>query len=328
MISQHKKIIQILIFLFFFTLLNCQLRWNNEDFLFQPLPKSIQVFGSRDSLGGHPNIAYYVTVDLKKPDVILKTDTSYRRGLKPSDYFIRNNKPVLVVNTSFFDKDYKNLNIVLSEKKMLAGNVLSIYDKNDNKYDYFTRSSLGIDNENKADVAWVQTDLTTGSVYEFEEPLKISSKSNYTEWQDITKYLLKPSGIKYKKWNKVTAVGGGPNLVSEGKINITNNEEKLFTGNKINDKHPRTAIGYTTDNRLIILVVQGRTPGVAHGATLTELAEIMIQLGCIEAINLDGGGSSCLLINGKETIKPSDLTGQRPVPSVLMINTVSSMLND
>jgi exopolysaccharide biosynthesis protein len=45
----------------------------------------------------------------------------------------------------------------------------------------------------------------------------------------------------------------------------------------------------------------------------------LIDLGAVEAINLDGGGSSCLLINGKETIKPSDPTGQRPVPAVFFV---------
>jgi exopolysaccharide biosynthesis protein len=49
------------------------------------------------------------------------------------------------------------------------------------------------------------------------------------------------------------------------------------------------------------------------------MAGLMQQIGCVEAINLDGGGSSCLLVNGKETIKPSDKEGQRPVPAVFMI---------
>ena len=48
-------------------------------------------------------------------------------------------------------------------------------------------------------------------------------------------------------------------------------------------------------------------------------SKIFIDLGAVEAINLDGGGSSCLLINGKETIKPSDPTGQRPVPAVFFV---------
>jgi exopolysaccharide biosynthesis protein len=79
-------------------------------------------------------------------------------------------------------------------------------------------------------------------------------------------------------------------------------------------------MGYTGDGHLIIMVVQGRFPGIAEGASLNDLALMLIETGCIEALNLDGGGSSMLLINGKETIKPSDKEGQRPVPAVFFIN--------
>ena len=115
-----------------------------------------------------------------------------------------------------------------------------------------------------------------------------------------------------------TAIGGGPVLVQNGRIDIANNEEMKFAGKGIDDKHPRTAMGYTADRKLVILVVEGRNQ-TAGGATLKQLARIMVDLGCIEAINLDGGGSSCLLVNGKETIRPSDREGQRAVPAVFLI---------
>jgi exopolysaccharide biosynthesis protein len=108
-------------------------------------------------------------------------------------------------------------------------------------------------------------------------------------------------------------------LLQNGEIKITNNEELKFPGKAINDKHPRTAMGYTKDNKLIILVVQGRSES-ASGASLIQEAEILKDLGCVEALNLDGGGSSCLLVNGKETIKPSDKT-QRAVPAVFIIKS-------
>ena len=78
-------------------------------------------------------------------------------------------------------------------------------------------------------------------------------------------------------------------------------------------------MGYTKDNKLIILVIEGRNPGKAEGATLTQEAQMLKDLGCWEALNLDGGGSSCMLVNGKETIKVSDTGGQRPVPAVFLI---------
>ncbi|HKO81064.1 MAG TPA: phosphodiester glycosidase family protein, partial [Chitinophagaceae bacterium] len=63
---------------------------------------------------------------------------------------------------------------------------------------------------------------------------------------------------------------------------------------------------------------EGRNPGIAEGVTLVQLAQIFKDLGCWEALNLDGGGSSCMLVSGKETIKPSDKK-QRPVPAVFII---------
>ena len=117
-----------------------------------------------------------------------------------------------------------------------------------------------------------------------------------------------------------TAVGGGPVLLQNGAIAISNNEELKFSGKAgLTDKHPRTCMGYTADGKLIIMAIQGRFVGVAEGVNLTQEAQLLQDIGCVEALNLDGGGSSCLLVNGKPTIKVSDKEGQRPVPAVFMI---------
>jgi exopolysaccharide biosynthesis protein len=108
-------------------------------------------------------------------------------------------------------------------------------------------------------------------------------------------------------------------LVHDGRIRITNDEERMFMGRSREDLHPRTAMGYTRDGRLLILAVEGRNRGHAEGASLTDLAGILLGLGAVEALNLDGGGSSCLLVMGRETIKPSDKEGQRAVPGVFLI---------
>ena len=59
------------------------------------------------------------------------------------------------------------------------------------------------------------------------------------------------------------------------------------------------------------------TEGV-KGLTTADVANVLLDLGCVEAINLDGGGSSCMLVNGKETIKVSD-GAQRAVASAVFI---------
>jgi exopolysaccharide biosynthesis protein len=69
-----------------------------------------------------------------------------------------------------------------------------------------------------------------------------------------------------------TAIGGGPVLLQEGQIKISNEEEQMFAGKAIKDKHPRTAMGYTGDKKLIILVVEGRNPKCRWGYTNTGSA--------------------------------------------------------
>ncbi|HEY0750272.1 MAG TPA: phosphodiester glycosidase family protein, partial [Chitinophagaceae bacterium] len=181
-------------------------------------------------------------------------------------------------------------------------------------------SAIGISNDRKADVAWIKTDSTKATVKATQRPVtstgNLFNKKKKTD--SVGVQIINPDNL-FKTWKMETAIGGGPVLLQNGQIKITNDEERMFMGKAIHDKHPRTAMGYTTDNKLIILVVEGRNPQ-ASGASLIQLAQILKDLGCVEALNLDGGGSSCLLINGKETIRPSDKTGQRPVPAVFIIH--------
>jgi len=182
-------------------------------------------------------------------------------------------------------------------------------------------------------VAWLYTDSTMKDVYatQIERPA-LKDSNNYLSTAIIHEAFgfdspengtinLKRTIPYFKKWKMQTAVGGGPVLVQGGRIKITNEEEVKFTGKQINDTHPRTCMGYTADGRLIIMAIEGRFPGIAMGATLEEEARLLIDIGCVEALNLDGGGSSCMLINGKETIKPSTAGAERPVPAVFIIKT-------
>lgn len=97
-------------------------------------------------------------------------------------------------------------------------------------------------------------------------------------------------------WKEIKhIISGGPYLLKEGEIFIDTASEKL---NAIAGRNPRTAIGYTKDNSLIMVTVDGRKEG-SSGVTLAELAKIMSDLGCYEAINLDGGSSTVMYADGK-----------------------------
>jgi exopolysaccharide biosynthesis protein len=290
-----------------------QLHWVNVDSLFSPLSASVHVYKTTDNIDGKSNIAFYVVADLKDMQLNFTTDTTFKRRFTPQQFFEKNQEPLVVVNGTFFDfASNRNLNVVVKDGKMVSYNIHSIALKGKDSllYLHTFRSAIGINKKRQADVAWLFTDSSKKHAYGSQ--LSIVRSTDYV--QSITSRM---SG--FPKWKMQTAIGGGPVLIQKGSVSITNYDEAMFTGKAIDDKHPRTAMGYTKDNKLIILVVQGRFPGIAEGASLNHLAKILLDIGCVEALNLDGGGSSCLLINGKQTIKPSDKEGQRPVPAVFII---------
>jgi hypothetical protein len=85
-------------------------------------------------------------------------------------------------------------------------------------------------------------------------------------------------------------------------------------------RHPRTALGWDEGQaRLWVVVVDGRREGVSEGMTLAELAGLFEALGAREALNLDGGGSSTMVVSGRVVSRPSDPTGPRPVVNALVV---------
>jgi exopolysaccharide biosynthesis protein len=303
-----------------------QLRWQNVDSLFKPLPASVHIYFTEEKIDSGTFKAYYLIADLKDKKLEFTVDTTLDRRLTPAKFYEKNNQPLAVVNCTFFSfATNRNLNAVIKDGKLVSYNNHSIEGRGKDTFTYrhTLGSAIGISKKRYADIAWLYTDSQSRKAYDFQYPiaaLKDSVNSfGFGAVQQLTPRTdHRRNHVPLRKWKMRTAVGGGPVLVQIGQVRITNNEELKFPGKAINDKHPRTAMGYTKDGRLIILVVQGRSES-SGGATLVQEAQILKDLGCWEALNLDGGGSSCLLVNGRETIKPSDKEGQRPVPAVFFI---------
>lgn len=310
---------------------SAQLKWIKVDSLYGLLPSSIHVYKTTGLIDGKPNIAYYVEADLKDKHLEFTADTTRDRRLTPLKFYERNSQPLVVVNCTFFSYETnRSLNAVIKEGKLAGYNIHSIPGKGKDTltYRHPFGSAIGISKRREADVAWLYTDSTkkyAWAIQNSSDPIKdsfpvIDFKRYIRNRNSLLKHF---TGVpETKKWKMKTAVGGGPVLLQNGEIRISNNEELKFAGKAIDDKHPRTAMGYTKDRKLIILVIQGRFPGIAEGATLNQEAQILKDIGCFESLNLDGGGSSCLLVNGKETIEPSDKEGQRPIPAVFIVKAL------
>jgi hypothetical protein len=100
------------------------------------------------------------------------------------------------------------------------------------------------------------------------------------------------------------AVGGGPRLLKAGEIAL-DPEAEGFSAAFSTTRHPRTAVGHTAEGDIWWVVIDGRSKH-SVGASLTETAQIMKELGCVEATNLDGGGSSAIHLAGASLNRPSD----------------------
>ncbi len=114
------------------------------------------------------------------------------------------------------------------------------------------------------------------------------------------------------------AVGGFPELLDRGERvgDLEVSARPSFAA----ARHPRTAVGYDPENGWAWLaVVDGRQPPFSDGMTLPELADLFEALGATEAINLDGGGSSVMVVGGTAMNRPSDLAGERPVVNALAL---------
>lgn len=122
------------------------------------------------------------------------------------------------------------------------------------------------------------------------------------------------SGFDFTLYNE--AVAGGPMVLRKG-APVANGLDEGFNAAFWNDRHPRTAIGSTTHGDIWMVVVDGRQPGLSRGASLTELGVIMQKLGCTDAMNLDGGGSSEMVLKGMSLNRPSDKTSRAVANGIL-----------
>jgi exopolysaccharide biosynthesis protein len=116
----------------------------------------------------------------------------------------------------------------------------------------------------------------------------------------------------------MAAVGGYPVVIRAGMVakDLTGADRPTTT----EQRHPRTAVGFGSAGRsLWLLVVDGRREGHSEGMSLLELADFFLALGADEALNLDGGGSSTMVLGGAMVNLPSAPEGERPVANALAV---------
>ncbi|GMU86672.1 MAG: hypothetical protein AMXMBFR48_19140 [Ignavibacteriales bacterium] len=115
--------------------------------------------------------------------------------------------------------------------------------------------------------------------------------------------------------NLIGMVGGRPVIVENGAVANLNLGDPFVTA-----RHPRTGVGFNADTTIFYMItVDGRQVGLSAGMNLTEFANLMLRHGIYQGVNLDGGGSTAMVVRSQVMNSPSDPGGERSVANALLV---------
>jgi len=122
-------------------------------------------------------------------------------------------------------------------------------------------------------------------------------------------------------WNTLSF---GPALLTNSVLAANLNQIEVdtnFGNHSIQGSHPRSGVGIIAPNHFVFIVVDGRSPGYSRGASLSEFAQIFKGLGCTDAYNIDGGGSSTMYFMGRVVNNPLGKNQERGTSDILFIGS-------
>jgi hypothetical protein len=142
---------------------------------------------------------------------------------------------------------------------------------------------------------------------------------SFTEPIDITTTIT-PEATPAGAWDALSGgVAGGQLLVRDGQRRPVEEwvEFAAFGSDHALARQPRTAIGRTGRGEVLLVTVDGRQPGWSVGLTVRELADVLLALGARDAVNLDGGGSTAMVVQGRTRNRPSE-TGRAVMDGIFV----------
>jgi hypothetical protein len=130
-------------------------------------------------------------------------------------------------------------------------------------------------------------------------------------------------GTPVKQLEEADAIVNGAGLLRRKGKSLTNWDtvEALSPANFINMRHPRTLIGLDRHGNVWLAAIDGRQPGYSVGMHFADLNRLCDRLELTDALNLDGGGSTTMVVQGRIVNKPSDATGPRPVSDAILVES-------
>ncbi|WP_320782811.1 phosphodiester glycosidase family protein [Streptomyces sp. CRN 30] len=143
---------------------------------------------------------------------------------------------------------------------------------------------------------------------------------------DVSEDIRDTDGRRVRLSRDDSIVSAAPTLVRDGRIAIDAAAEGVVDPADLsygyawaNTRQPRTMAGVDARGRIVLATVDGRRSGGSEGFTLQEAAAFMRSLGVVDAVNLDGGGSTAMAVDGALVNRPSDGAGERAVGDTVQV---------
>lgn len=296
------------------TLVTLPAGWKLSTLLTASFPSGIQLYFFDTLYQGKKTKAFCLAYDSKKTNIEFKPVLS-ATAKKPSDFYKDETGVVYAcINGGFFGGN-QSYSLVQYNNTVLSANIKSVSRALNgvNTAYYPTRAAFGISTAGDPVTAWIYH-VGTGinDIYSYPAPSPNAEGSA----PQAEPTALFPSGGS--RWLTTAAIGGSPMLIKNGTIQITDVAELISVNNTTS--RPRSAIGANTSGIVLIVAVEGDNgPGGYAGLNLAELAAMLKDLSCTNAINLDGGGSTSMIVGNQLLVRPGDNGVERAVTSAVVI---------
>ena len=285
-----------------------ELKWEKQAYA---EAEGVDIYKTTSQLNGRNLNAWYAIADPSKVDFkVLNTPTG-KSNTKTVSYQAENadGDCLVLINGGIFGNYH--IGVIHIDGKPQEW-VDFVYDKywnpnGDGTSWYITRPIVGVDKSGKAAVYWTASP-SVGTYYHYDRPLPtVPGEAAYPA-------ATATYPVESINWTPYNALSTGPMVLYDGKccVNKVKAPSGAYMTNyecwalDIYEGNPdRTAVGVTEDGKIVLFICDGRIDQ-SKGATLEEVAMIMKSIGCVHAMNLDGGGSTGMWVKGSGMINYRD----------------------
>ena len=295
-----------------------QLTWEKQTY--EGLADGIEIYKTVSQLNGRNFNAWYAVADLSKVDF----KVTYPEAVKSKKTIQAQAEAAegcqVLINGAIYGN--YNIGVIMTEGKMTQewhGEIEGCHWATNGQLYQLTRPIIGVDQNGKAGAYWVGVPQQ-GTFYYYDRPqANVVGQAKYEK-------VSATSPVAAADWAPYYAISCGPMVLYDGKVAADNSmvdDTHYYTNYECWDEsgvysaHPdRSAVGVTADGKIVLFICDGRIDA-SQGAYMKELGPVMKSIGCVHAMNLDGGGSTGMWVSGAGMINYKDGSSWRAVKSTL-----------